>query len=479
MNKNQKEILQSQLNSEKRTINELKQVYNQALKDVSKKISELSSRADMEPQNLQTIIYQKQYQEALKGQIEGVLAELQSKEYATVSDYLTRCYQDGYVGVMYDLAGQGIPFILPINQEQVAKAIQTDSKLSKSLYSRMGEDVSVLKTSVRAELSRGIVNGSTWNEMAVKMAASFKSTPFEKAINNTIRIARTEGHRIQNQSALDAQHEAKKKGADIVKQWDSTLDGKTRDTHMKLDGQIREVDEDFEVDGMNASAPGMFGDPAEDCNCRCALLQRAKWNLDESELETLKERAEYFGLDKSKGFEEFKEKYLKVQKSETKLENTARSSNITDIDKKAIYDYMSVKSYVVNEKLRTGTMLTEEESEFVASLDAALDKMPTYEGNLQRSLLFYSDEDVKEFMNRHTIGNKVTYDEYISTTKGETYNPEGQVQIYIQDTKNGKDISALNDGEKEILYKRNSSFLIVNVVIQDGKYFILAVEDNE
>ena len=230
---------------------------------------------------------------------------------------------------------------------------------------------------------------------------------------------------------------------------------------------------------MNASAPGMFGDPAEDCNCRCALLQRARWALDETELDTLKERSEYFGLDKSKDFEDFKEKYLKVQKSETKLENTARSSNITDIDKKVIYDYMSVKSYVVNEKLRTSTMLTEEESEFVASLDAALDKMPTYEGNLQRSLLFYSDEDVKEFMNRHTIGNKVTYDEYISTTKGETYNTEGQVQIYIQDTKNGKDISALNDGEKEILYKRNSSFLIVNVVIQDGKYFILAVENNE
>ena len=105
--------------------------------------------------------------------------------------------------------------------------------------------------------------------------------------------------------------------------------------------------------------------------------------------------------------------------------------------------------------------------------------MPTYEGNLHRSLMFYSSEDIKEFMNRHTVGNKVTYDEYISTTKGEIYNPEGQVQIYIQDAKNGKDISALNEGENEILYKRNSSFSIVNVVMQDDKYFILVVEDNE
>ena len=188
------------------------------------------------------------------------------------------------------------------------------------------------------------------------------------------------------------------------------------------------------------------GDPsggaAEVCNCRCALLQRARWELDEDELNTLKERAEFFELDKSKDFEDFKNKYLKAQEAENKLENTAESSNITDIEKKAIYDYMSAKSYVVNEKLRTGVLLTEEESEFIANLDAALDKMPTYEGNLHRSLMFYSSEDIKEFMNRHTVGNKVTYDEYISTTKGEIYNPEGQLQIYIHDAKKGKDISA-------------------------------------
>ena len=28
-----------------------------------------------------------------------------------------------------------------------------------------------------------------------------------------------------------------------------------------------------------SNQPGDFGDPAEDCNCRCALLQRARWAL--------------------------------------------------------------------------------------------------------------------------------------------------------------------------------------------------------
>lgn len=310
MNKRQKEVIEEQLHNEGKTIASLKHTYKQALKDCEQKIRELSARTDME--NLQSIIYQKQYQEALKAQLEGALSNLQSNSYATVSDYLTKCYRDGYTGVMYDLQQTGIPIIMPIDQAAVVRAIQTDSKLSKSLYDKMGEDMTYLKKAVRAEVSRGIANGSTWNEVAGKLSRHMANTPFQRAYNNSIRIARTEGHRIQVQSAMDAQKIAKSKGADIVKQWDSTLDGNTRDLHRLLDGQIREIDEPFEAGGIQVDAPGMFGDPAEDCNCRCCLLQRTRWALDDEELQRLKDRAEYFGLDKTTDFEEYKEKYLKV-----------------------------------------------------------------------------------------------------------------------------------------------------------------------
>lgn len=63
--------------------------------------------------------------------------------------------------------------------------------------------------------------------------------------------------------------------------------------------------------------PGAFGDPAEDCKCRCTSNTRARWALGEDELQTLKDRAEYFELDKTKDFDDFKKKYLKaVGKSE-------------------------------------------------------------------------------------------------------------------------------------------------------------------
>lgn len=317
MNKAQKEVQQAQLNDEKKVIKLLELVYEQAKKDCEQKIRELSARTDLE--NLQSIVYQKEYQQMMVDQLEAMLYDLHEGQFKTIADYLEQSYINGYVGMFYDLQSTGIPLVIPIQQDQVVKALKTNSKLSSGLYKRLGEDVDYLKRSIRAELSRGISSGSSWNEMALRIAKGMNS-PFRKAYNNAIRIARTEGHRIQNEAALDGQHGAKKKGADIVKQWDSTLDGRTRDEHRECDGQIREIDEPFDVGGEKMQAPGVGGSAKNVCNCRCCLLQRAKWALDGDELEELKERAAFFGLDKSKDFEEFKQKYCQLPEDADTME---------------------------------------------------------------------------------------------------------------------------------------------------------------
>lgn len=309
MNKRQLEVLKYQMQNEKKILQLLKQVYQRASMDCERKIRELAGRTDME--NLQSIIYQKQYQEALKKQLDGILDALQNKEFENIAEYLTGCYEDGFLGALYDIHGQGIPFIFPIDRAQIVDAVQTDSKISTNLYTRLGEDVSYLKKSIRAELSRGIANGLTWVEMAAHIAHGMNS-PFHKAMNKAMRIARTEGHRIQNRAQMDTLNKAKENGADVVKQWNSTLDDRTRETHKILDGQIREIEDYFEVNGHKAKYPGGFGVASEDIHCRCCMGQRAKWNLDQDELDTLKVRASYFDLDKSKDFEEFKKKYLQA-----------------------------------------------------------------------------------------------------------------------------------------------------------------------
>ena len=284
MNKRQLEVQRVNLAEEKKVLEQLKDCYKKASEDCAAKIRELAARTDM--QNLQSIVYQKQYQQALKKQLDSILDLLQTESFSTIAEYLGISYENGFIGTLYDLQGQGVPLIIPIDQSQVVKALQNDTQLSQSYYDRLGEDVNKLKKSVKAQVSRGIANGSTWLQVAEELSNDMTS-PFKTARYNAVRIARTEGHRIQQQSQWDALNEARGKGADVVKQWDATLDERTRESHCTLDGQIRELDEPFEVNGLQAMFPGGFGVASEDVNCRCCVTQKARWALDIEETKHL------------------------------------------------------------------------------------------------------------------------------------------------------------------------------------------------
>ena len=269
MNDRQKEILQSQLNDEKALLKSLEAMYKDALAEINSKIELLMARQDAD---LQHVIYQVQYQQALKTQIQAILETLQANEFESMSEYLAKSYEEGFLGTMYDLQGQGIPLVFPIDQAQVLEAIQTETNLSTTLYGAMGKDIKDLQKKIAGEISRGLATGMMYSEMA-RNIASWARIPK----NNAMRIARTEAHRIQCKAAYDAQWKAKSKGADVVKQWDSTLDGKTRDSHRAIDGEIKELDETF---SNGLEYPGdPSGAAAEVINCRCALLQRARWAL--------------------------------------------------------------------------------------------------------------------------------------------------------------------------------------------------------
>lgn len=322
MNKWEKEVQRSLLDSEEAAITELEKQYKKALKDINEKVKLFDSDIKLLQEAInadglddaarevlisqqRSKVYQKQYQQALQGQVSGILDNLHGTEYATIDKYLKECYTNGYVGTMYDIAKQGVPVIMPIDQAAVVKAVLTDSKVSKGLYNALGVNVKKLKKTITQEVSRGIATGLSYSDIARNISNAAKA-PLSRAKT----IARTEGHRIQVTSTADAQQAAKAKGADVVKQWDAALDGKTRDSHRRVDGEIRELDEKFSNGLMQ---PGdSAGGAAEVVNCRCALLTRARWALDEDELKTLEDRAKYFGLDKTENFDDFKEKYLEA-----------------------------------------------------------------------------------------------------------------------------------------------------------------------
>lgn len=321
-NKREKEVAEALYDKEQAVLKALEKYYEQALEDV-----DLSIRILQADEQTQSKIHRIHYQETLKKQIEGALEKLHTDTYKSIAEYLNDSYTDSFVGVMYDLHGQGVPVIAPIDQNAAIKAIQLDTKLSErkihpsengelvTLYESLGVDVDGLKKTIRSEITRGISTGMKYDDIARNVSMVTKA-PLARAKT----IVRTEGHRIQQASQEDARQVAKAHGADVVKQWDSTLDGATRSTHRHLDGQIREVNKPFTSGTKEAMFPGDFGDPAEDCNCRCTALTRARAALDEEELATMKERAKFFGLeeDKKQSFAEFEKTYLKAAKEEAK-----------------------------------------------------------------------------------------------------------------------------------------------------------------
>lgn len=360
MNRRQKLVQQQFLNNEAAVIKRLDQVYKVSLNDINAKIENLQLTIDGlqleydwldsdDPKRsqvksmIQSKIYQKNYQEALQGQVEGILNQMKTKQFLTVSDYLGTCYEDGFVGSIFDLHGQGVPMMIPLDQTKMVRAVQLDSKISEGLYTRLGEDVNLLKKKITAQVSRSIATGTSFAQTA-KQLVNYTRTGY----NNSIRIVRTEGHRIQCSATMDAMEQAKERGADVVKQWDATLDGRTRDSHAALDGEIREADEEFSNGLMFPGDPA--GSASEVVNCRCAVLQRARWVLDEDELQTLKDRAAYFGLDKTDDFEDFKKKYLKA--TEKAVENSRNA--VDNIPEMAYIDstYGATHAAAVKSKLQ-------------------------------------------------------------------------------------------------------------------------------
>lgn len=306
----EKETIRKQLKDESQCLKDLEKAYQKAKKDCQEQLRRLNSRKDM--QNLQSIIYQKKYQTALLKQIDGVLNDLQTHTYKTANEFFQGSYQNGYIGSMYELQKQGIPFTIPVDPKKMVTAIQTDSKISKEYYLGKGlsvQNIRTLKKQIALEATRGIASGQGWLEVAESLAVQ---KCFQISLSDSMRICRTEGNRINQQARLDAGDEAVQNGCDILKQWDATLDGVTRPAHREADGQIREWGEDFIVMGEKLPAPSVGGSASNVCNCRCQLLKRPRWALDDEELEVLKQRASYYGLDKTKNFEEYKEKFLKL-----------------------------------------------------------------------------------------------------------------------------------------------------------------------
>lgn len=324
--KSEWEVMQEQFKSEKAVLKALEEHYKEALNALNDRIAAMMGRGDA---NLPHVIRRIEYQKMVRAQVQAALDTLHGKEYETVSAYLQDTYTDAFVGTMYTLYHQDVPVIVPIDQNAVIKAVTIDSKVKDGVYTALGVDMTHLKKTIANEITRGIASGLLYDDIT-RNISNAAMIPMRRART----ITRTEAGRVQEQASFDAAEKAKEAGADVVKQWSAVRDGKTRDTHRALDGQVRELNEPFSIGTHKAMHPHGFGLAEEDINCRCTMLTRARSALDEDDLKLMQERAEAAGLlvndknkkafseAKAKNFAEFKKKYLKAAQT---VENAGKS----------------------------------------------------------------------------------------------------------------------------------------------------------
>lgn len=150
---------------------------------------------------------------------------------------------------------------------------------------------------------------------------------------------------------------------------------------------------------------------------------------------------------------------MQPERMKTKLSYSPAEDNIlTGAEKEAINRYISSDSYKINEKLRNGIKLTPDENNFVNHLDSALDKLPKYKGIVYRSVTADVMPDEKAFLSEHKVKDLHQYRSFTSTGLS-VYDESFKYQFVIL-SKNGRDLTQFNESEKEILFKRDSWFII-------------------
>ena len=225
---------------------------------------------------------------------------------------------------------------------------------------------------------------------------------------------------------------------------------------------------DGKVLPLSEFKPGITAPPL---HCRCRSTTCPYFDDEFTEGETRAARDPVTGktvqVDGKLNYEEWKKKYVDKPAQES----------LTREEEMAIMRYVGGESYVLNEKLRNSSSLSVDELCWMDDLDTALGKLPSYQGHLQRSLDFYDEEVLQGFLKQHEQGAKVQYPAYTSMTAGtEIYNPDGQVQIFVLQSKLGRDIQTFNDGEQEVLYRRGAKFEVKRIKRIGEQYYIYLEE---
>ena len=438
MNEAKKLLNSNEIEKFKMTVEEyIKKGQENAISNIWQKELESAS-------NLYRIDRLKSLQIQINQQIEILSAYKNTGTEKTLKDIFEESYYRNIFDVQQFL-GYGKAFEILDTKTINSAIIKPWTYDGETFSKRIWKDNNKLKYSLDKILTQGIIRGSQPDKISKAIAKEMNTS-----LSNARRLVLTESAVFSAKGRDKSYQELNVDEIEFV----SSLDEKTCAECGGMDGKHYP---------RNTGEIGKNLPPLHPY-CRCTTAPYFNDEFTEGEERFARdEKGNGYYVPSDMSFEEWKTKYV--------------DSRVLTLDEeRAIMKYISSESYVLNEKLRNNIPLNEFEKNLAENLDNALQKMPYYEGNLIRSVDISDDEGIKEYLSSFKIGGIYKPKHYMSTTKGGIYNEEAKIQVYIKNSSKGRDISAINVAEQEVLYERSSEFNVINVIENNGVYYILLEE---
>lgn len=384
--------------------------------------------------------------EALKIQIQNQIETLYGTRDKQMQDYLIRTYGDTYYHAAYEIQkGIGLESsVYSLDTNKINQIIHKPWAVDgKNFSERIWEAKNKLINTLHNGLTQSFIRGSSPYQIVSDIAKEFN---VRKSVDG--RLVMTESAAYAAKAQENCYKDLGIDQYEIV----ATLDTHTSPICQEMDGKVFSIKE-YEV--------GVTANPFHP-NCR--TVTAPYFAEDTKSMRAMRNKAgkiEYVPADMK--YKEWFNKYVKDNK-------------LTYEEEKAIMDYKSPKMYVLNDKLRQGFKLDEEEKEWVKNLDSALKKMPCYKGKVIRSIDL-KEKELNNFLENYSPEKKfVIFPAYTSTSKNEIYNPESIVRLYITSTK-GRDISNFGLKEDEVIYERGCQFKILDIYLDEEQKICIHLEE--
>lgn len=263
-------------------------IYTEAAKDLFKKAEEFTKRHEEKDKIMQAKVDEKvisgnDYKKWLKGQVftgkqwqskveqmARSLIHVEENAVKIVENQQIGCFADNanYVQFRIDKDFDFMAKFSVYDENTVTRLIREEPELLRRRVVNGKKCEAWNVKIINNCITQGIIQGESVRKIAKRMARDTANSDMDAMY----RYARTAMTGAQNAGRIQAMNNSISKGIRVQKVWITMIDGRQRDAHEELNGDVADVNEPFD----SILGPIMFpGDPSADdanvWNCRCAL----------------------------------------------------------------------------------------------------------------------------------------------------------------------------------------------------------------